>query len=360
MKSDWPLLIQVLRRERSLQTLKNSEWDLLIRQGRRCQLLGKLYYLAEAEQVLEGLPVSVFRHLESARIHAEKQYRDFLWEVTKLKKAFGDTQCPLLFLKGGGYAVAKLPPYRGRLFSDIDLLVPFEAIAAIEKRLMIHGWLAEAQSDYDQQYYRRWMHEIPPLKHVKRGSVVDLHHNILPRTASACPDAVLLLDDAVVVEADPEVKVLSPLDRVVHSATHLFYEGELDHGLRDLLDLHDLIAQLDADARLALVERAKQLGLQKPVYYALHYLQLILNMSGLDAAKREMVADGFSQRGIGFIDALFLRALMPDHPSCDDFWTPLSRWLLYVRAHWLRMPWYLLIPHLMRKAWKRLSDSEQH
>jgi hypothetical protein len=46
-------------------------------------------------------------------------------------------------------------------------------------------------------------------------------------------------------------------------------------------------------------------------------------------------------------------ALRPNHPSCDGPWTPLARWLLYVRAHWLRMPLRLLLPHLLRKAWER-------
>ena len=57
-----------------------------------------------------------------------------------------------------------------------------------------------------------------------------------------------------------------------------------------------------------------------------------------------------------FFDALFLRALMPDHPSCDGPLTGLARWLLYARAHYLRMPLPLLLPHLIRKAFYRPSE----
>lgn len=360
MKSKWPLLVQVFRYECSLASLKLYEWDVLIRQARRSKLLGKLYYLAEEQRALNALPIAVFRHLESERVYAEKQFRDFLWEAGKLKKAFAGTGQRLIFLKGGAYAIAQLPPHRGRLFSDIDLLVPVNVIDGIERRLMVHGWLGEKLDAYDQQYYRRWMHEIPPMRHIKRGSVIDLHHNILPRTASVCPDAHLLLEAAVKSEVDPEVMVLSPSDRVIHSATHLFYDGELEHGFRDLLDLYELLSVMDADARLALVDRAKQLGLQKPVYYALRYLQLILNMSELQLPMQKMVDSGFCVRGIKFMDALFCRALLPDHASCNDRWTSLARWLLYVRSHWLRMPWYLLLPHLVRKALLRFSGRQQH
>jgi len=33
--------------------------------------------------------------------------------------------------------------------------------------------------------------------------------------------------------------------------------------------------------------------------------------------------------------------------------TGFARWLLYVRSHALRMPLYLAVPHLIRKAWMR-------
>lgn len=361
MRSDLPLLLQILRQERTLAELQDDDWDLLIRQAKRCKLVAKLYYLAEDEQLLKSLATPVLRHLESARVHADKQYRDFLWEAGKLESAFADSGQPLIFLKGAAYAFAQLKPYKGRLFSDIDLLVSFDALATIERRLMLYGWLLDKQEDYNQQYYRRWMHELPPLRHVKRGSVVDLHHNILPRTAKGCPNAKLLLDAAVgVVDEYPNIKVLSPLDRVIHSATHLFYEGELEHGLRDLLDLQGLIAELDADARLLLVERALQLGLQQPVYYALHYLQRILKTDGLNEALLKFKSMGYVPSYMGFMDVLFLKALMPDHVSFADRWTGLARWCLFVRSHWLKMPWYLLLPHLSRKAWMRLTGKEQH
>lgn len=361
MKSSWPLLIRVLRNEQTFEALNLAEWDLLLRQARRCQLLGHLYYRVEAADLISKTPAGPLRHLQSAKVQTAKQHRDFLWEVGKLKQAFSGTGCALLLLKGGAYAIAELTPYKGRLFSDIDLLAPFEAINDIERCLMIHGWLPETKDDYDQQYYRRWMHEIPPLRHVKRGSVIDLHHNILPRTAVACPDASLLLDSAVELIGEWEgIKVLLPLDRIIHSATHLFYEGELEHGLRDLVDLEGLISELSLPDRLQLVDRAIKLGLQTPVYYAVHYLQLILNTVGLDETLQKLITLDCQPKHTRLMDVLFLRALMPDHASCNDRWTGLARWCLYVRSHWLKMPWYLLLPHLSRKAWMRLTGKEQH
>ena len=361
MRPNWPLLVLLLRKERRLAELSQAEWDLLIRQAKRSQLAAKIYYLAESEDLLTSLSQGVLRHLQSAKVQADKQQRDFLWEINRLKNAFSRAVCGAILLKGAAYAAGEFPPFKGRLFSDIDILVPFDCIAAIEQQLLIHGWVSEQQDAYDQKYYRQWMHEIPPLTHIKRGSTIDLHHNILPRTATACPDADLLIMSAVALAGEnSDLLVLSPLDRVIHSATHLFYEGELEHGLRDLLDLDALISALDKQQRLLLVERAVQLGLQKPVYYALHYLQLILNTQGLEDALRKIDDTWPVIKNLWLMDALFLRALMPDHLSCDDKWTPIARWMLYIRSHYLRMPLHLLVPHLARKAWIRLLGKDQH
>ena len=50
------------------------------------------------------------------------------------------------------------------------------------------------------------------------------------------------------------------------------------------------------------------------------------------------------------MDQLFERALVADHPLCVDHFTGPAMWLLYIRSHYLRMPFHLLIPHLLHKA----------
>ena len=52
---------------------------------------------------------------------------------------------------------------------------------------------------------------------------------------------------------------------------------------------------------------------------------------------------------LSLMDQLFLRALRPPHASTSDQFTPIARFLLYVRGHWLRMPPWLLTQHLTRK-----------
>lgn len=303
------------------------------------------------------------RHLESGWVESTKQSRDLHWEIRKLQAAFREMGIPLLLLKGSGYAISGVLASQGRIFSDIDILVPKNDIETAEKALMFHGWFATEKDAYNQKYYRQWMHEIPPLRHVKRGSVVDLHHNILPLTAKASPDAGKLLADAHYVNDYPGVKVLSCYDMVIHSATHLFYDGELEHGLRDISDLDLLFREFSTQDGFwrCLISRADELKLQRPVFYGLRYANRLMNTPVPEDVLRAFEITGLTGKWLTrLMDALFLRALLPDHQSCADRWTGMARWLLYVRSHWLRMKWYLLLPHLLRKSYRRMLGKDAH
>ncbi|MDT1852626.1 nucleotidyltransferase family protein, partial [Acinetobacter baumannii] len=104
---------------------------------------------------------------------------------------------PLILLKGSAYAMAGLDAGRGRLFSDVDILVPKPRLDEVEAALMLHGWASTHLDPYDQRYYREWMHEIPPKVHVRRGISIDVHHAIMPETAADRPDPDLLRAAAI-------------------------------------------------------------------------------------------------------------------------------------------------------------------
>ncbi|RXL80730.1 hypothetical protein EO238_31730, partial [Citrobacter sp. AAK_AS5] len=81
----------------------------------------------------------------------------------------------IVVLKGAAYAMARLPVADGRIFGDVDILVPHETLADVESALMLAGWASIHRDPYDQRYYRMWMHEIPPMRHLHRGTVIDVH-----------------------------------------------------------------------------------------------------------------------------------------------------------------------------------------
>lgn len=260
---------------------------------------------------------------------------------------------PVILLKGAAYVMAKLPSAKGRLFSDIDIIVPKDSLNAVEAALMLHGWAATHHDAYDQRYYRTWMHELPPMQHIKRMTVIDVHHAILPETAALHPDSAKLLAAAQLLDGYDDLKVFAPIDMVLHSAVHLFYNDQLDQGLRDLVDIDSLLRHFNSlqDFWPNLAKRAWELELSRPLFYALRYAILFLKtpvpLEMIETAQQMGRPNLFT---LIFIDQLFERALMPAHKSCSDWLTGAARQMLYVRATWLRMPSLLLARHLFHKA----------
>ena len=339
-------LIRALRAPARAPAWTLAQWDLLLRQARSADLLPRLAWLLRAAGTWQELPEVARFHLESAEVLADKQHLALAWELEEIARALAELPGPVVLLKGAAYFALGLPPHHGRLFGDIDLLVPRAQLPAAEAALMLAGWLGEHHSAYDERYYRQWMHEIPPMRHVKRLTVIDLHHAILPVTARIKTDPATLFTCARAVPGST-LMALSPSDMVLHSATHLFHESEYHHGTRDLVDLDALLRHFGAEPGFwdALATRAETLNLTRPLFYALRYCASLF----ATPVPPRMHARGRPALP-GVMDGLFFRGLAPQHASCADAFSAPSGLALFTRGHWLRMPLHLLLPHLLYKA----------
>ncbi|MEZ5549148.1 MAG: nucleotidyltransferase family protein, partial [Pseudomonadales bacterium] len=320
----------------------------------------RLHVLIEQNNLTDSLPSAPLNHSLSAFLASEKQRATTLWEVTKIIKALEPISAPVILLKGAAYIASGLDLAKGRLLSDIDLLVSKKQIKEAEQAFASHGWISSKTDSYDQRYYREWMHEIPPLQHLVRKGFLDVHHTILPPTAKYKPDPNKIIDAKR--EISPGVFTLCSEDILIHSTTHLFHEGEFDHGLRDLNDIKELLCYFEQNESGfwdRLVPRAKELGLLKPLYYGLHYSKQILQAQVPDNVMRSAHCGAPGVLMGRLMDWLFLRALRPNHPSCNMPGSSLARLLLYIRSHYLRMPMHLLFPHLIRKAWKKRFEKKE-
>ncbi|GAB2860793.1 nucleotidyltransferase family protein [Pseudoduganella ginsengisoli] len=347
-----PLAVMAFRDPRCLAGLSAPEWHLLLRQLIACNLNARLYYMLEQRGELALVPPPVREHLEWVRVIAERHTQAALWEVRQIRMALAGIGVPLILLKGAAYTIARLPSAPGRLYSDIDILVDEAQLPDVESELMLSGWASTHHDAYDQRYYREWMHELPPMVHVHRQTAIDVHHAILPRTAPVHPDPARLRAGAVPVPDMEGVYVLAPEDMVLHSATHLFFDGDLDHGLRDLVDLDALLRHFASRPGFwaGLAERARLLQLTRPLFYALRYTSSLLGTPLPPEAVEAGEAGRPNSLLLALMDGLFHRALMPMHTSCNDRWSGTARFLIYLRGNWLRMPPLLLARHLFHKA----------
>ncbi len=343
-------LLDVVTHHRDPTSLDLPQWDSLLVEARNAWILASLGFRFEKLGWLERLPADVLSQIQTECAIAVENQRSLRWEVNRIQRALAELDVPVILLKGAAYIFAGLPPAPGRVATDVDILVPKERLADVEHALMEGGWETMKLDAYDQRYYRTWMHELPPLCHRDRDVVVDVHHNILPKTGRLHPDPRELVKSSTSVDGE-RLRVLAPDDMVLHSAAHLFQDGELNGGLRDLLDLDSLFRHFGADESFwgGLLSRAQSMDLERPLFYALRYCEQWLGTPVPDTStlKRPRAP------ALAIMDALTRRAVMPDGWEPHSLRTQLARWLLYVRSHWLRMPPVLLTRHLLRKAWAR-------
>ena len=347
------LLYAAVRSPSAASTFSENDWDLLLRVARNEGLLARIAIQLSQDPALNHVPPEAQDQMKAARAIAADHARMIRWEVDRIQHALAPLQIPVLLLKGAAYLLSNLPLASGRLVSDVDILVPQDSLQQAETALLAAGWKHLKLDSYDQQYYRRWMHELPPLRHQSRGTIVDVHHRILPPTSrlNLKPDQ---LCSASITLTDSGLRVLSREDMLLHCAIHLFHDGDLDHGLRDLVDLHDMFNDFGQEPGYwdKLVKRARGLGVGRPLFYSMRYSAKLLGtkIPPEVCMAIELSAPVWPIKKI--MDILVCRALRPDHPDNPTVGMALARWLLYVRSHYLRMPLKLLIPHLLRKSFK--------
>lgn len=324
------LLVRALRDPAITGALDAKGWTALIGAARGEQLLGTLAVR------LDGLPMpgAVARILGDARASAEQGRIAALWEAEMARRALAPLDIPVVLLKGTAFVASGLAAGRGRHIGDLDILVPRDRLDETEAALLAADWEWVKPDPYDDAYYRRWMHELPPLIHRERDRMIDVHHTILPLTARVRPDAAALI--AARVEIGGGLSMLSREDVIVHAVAHLFADGELAGGLRNLWDIHCLLDEFDApDFVEGLRARAALHGLARETDRALRLRAALYGAGGR----------------LTVIDRLFARRMLG-----RDGWgrqgRKVTEFAFYLRGHWLRMPPTMLARHLWTK-WRK-------
>ena len=333
--------------------LDEPGWDGLLRRARASGLHARL---AAAQAATPGLPDVVRRHFLSAtRIAA---YRRKLMEAELFQlAALCDTGFPVVVLKGAAYALQQRRMATGRFVSDVDLLVPAAHLRTMEQGLRAAGWRSEALSPYDERYYRDWSHETPPLRFPGHSLELDLHHAITPVTGSLAFDPAPLFARCEPIAGTP-FHALAAEDQVLHACVHCFHDGDLALRVREVVDIDGLLRELAVQAGFwdRLLARAAELGLQRPLWYGLHFTRAWLDCPVPGAILAALPAPAAPVRRI--MDALVALAMLPadlDGPPSPG--VRLARTAMLARYHRLRMPAHLLLPHLARKTLLRLRAS---
>lgn len=355
-----PLLIQVLKSPACIKKFNDLQWDTLTCQARSSGLLGRLFHLFSQADLLNDIPSYVIWHYEAANQITDRLKKNALREVDELNKALNKQNINATFLKGAAYQVSGASCNYGRFMSDIDILVDKAHLNKAQGLLLRFGWLSAPMDDYDQHYYRQWMHEIPPLRHFERETTLDVHHNILPLTNKNVPLASQLKTRIVNHEWCGEVNVLIPTDTVIHSAVHLFTESEFHHALRDLSDLHLLITEYsvsNATFTEQLITRANELGLSRYIWLALTFTKQVFDTEFDTKLIDKLSYKAPSKLHSAILSFSYSNVFLPNHGSCRTWKVDVAEELLFWRSHLIKMPLRILVPHLIKKSYKRIKDN---
>lgn len=333
-----------MRSPQSVAHLCDADWNEIVELGRKSQLLGQLAARLHDAKVMDGVPASVRRHLELARLTTQRRSESAQWEIATLRRAIRPS-IPLVLLKGCAYLACADDNAAGRFFSDIDILVWRENLSEVESDLVSVGWKPSRVNDYDQGYYRNWMHEVPPMEHVRRHTVLDLHHAINPPVSRFYINPDRLFER--MIEVQPGVYVLAAIDRVIHCALHLLQEGEPKKLLRDLYDLHRLLGQ----------HHGSDDGMQK-LRHRGHELGVAASLETAVGAAQTLFAEVPKQK----IRTAWLHACI-ELAACEANGRPtwrgeLAGIVVLAHSHWMKMPLRLLLPHLVRKSVMRMKSKE--
>ncbi len=353
-------MLEIVREPESIRGWDLPPWDVVLKLARANRLLPRLACILDERGLIRHAPERVRPHIEGGLAIAAEHARVTRWEVACLRRVLSPLKERIVLLKGAAYLMAGLPPARGRLHADVDILVPESVLSIVESALLSAGWGYVEMDPYDHWYFRNWLHELPPLRHAERGTVLDVHYAILPRTSRLNPDAAAFIESAEPLDGGIFC-IPSPEDMVLHGAAHMFQDGEIGGALRDLIDIDDLLRHFGARPAFwhRLAARARRLKLMRPLFYGLRYAQSMLRTPVPAAAMREAACGAPLAPVVRLMDGLVNRALILAGTESRRALNPVALLAVSDRAHWSRMPLHLFVRHVFKKASRICRRSEK-
>lgn len=335
------------------QSISLLDWEYLIRIARDASVLPRMAYALDTDG--DSLPEYARTHLISAKYHAKLLAQQVQFEATEFKRILTKFHHEdVYYLKGAAYTLSGCDAGIGRVFSDIDMLVSKENLREIEARLSVYAWFSQPKDDYDDMYYRQWAHEIPPLKHSGRGTILDLHHNLVPIISGKAPEITDFTEGARSLACG--ARVLAPEAMILHSAVHLFYQEEYHHGFRDLSDLHLLFSEFGTQQTFwdALFILAQKTGFGLELALALRYTTSLFDTPVPSTVLQKSQVWLPSRPKLVVYDWVYKRVLQPHHKLCDVPGLTLANMMALVRGHWIKMPVHILLMHTAAKGYRNV------
>jgi hypothetical protein len=348
MKKQLYAHIEALVFKNEIPDIPHQQWQCIINLLREVNLLASCYFSFKRAHKLALLPHFALKHFTAASVYSTRQAIQVTYESQLLVQILAKVDITPVFLKGASYTLRDSINASGRVYSDIDVLVNKEQISLAEKTLSKHGWHTKTVNEYDDKYYRQWSHEIPPMFNIHRGTVLDLHHNILLPISGRHVDVKILTQNLLTFNEN--YAVLSPEATVIHSVVHLIINEDVANGYRDILDIVRFIEENASDEFWhKLVNLSQSLGFHNELYIA---LTIANKYSSIPIPANVILSFAQQQKSFRLnmlVNHIYYWALQPHSPTIQTKQHKMAIIAVYILGHLKKMPLKVLLPHLTTK-----------
>jgi len=331
----------------------SKEWESLLRIMRGTDMLGSFYYFLQKHNLITSVPDFALMHLQSAKNHSDQQVQQVNRETDFLHELLQGIGIRPIFLKGAAYVLAACGNHNGRVMSDLDILVNKSELQKVESALISDGWSEKKLDDYDEQYYRKWIHELPPFINYERGVTLDVHHTIIPPISGiTIPEETLFSDSHITPSSKA---VFNDEMLVIHSIIHLFFNEEHEKSFRDIYDIQLLLESYEQKKCIShLYTKAQALGFNRELFYALTVTDSLFNSARIVHLQKKSKTFKVSGVQKWFVLRIIVPAVIPSHELLDRPWNRFARFVMFLRGHLLKMPIKVLLPHFFIKSYRAL------
>jgi len=343
MRQDW---IKIIIGEKPLPN-DMQERAALLQFADQQHVLGQMAVAWSGK--VEGKTLSV---MTNGFCRADFDHQMLKFEMNRVERALLGSGIKPVLLKGAAYVAGERQAGKGRRVSDIDILVREDDLAEVEKLLKNAEWEFDqaTSNEYDQRYYRQYMHELPPLRHMRRQTVVDVHHHLLPKTSRININIDPFFEESKIVKGEI-FNIFNELDMFIHSSVHTFVDGTFDTPVRSLIELQYLLSDVSVDLNDKLLSRIHEVRADMPTALAFWMLARVF-----DNERAKLLYDQCGYKTSSIARWAFVKRF--EEPGEAK----LAKLALYIRSHYLRMPLLQLLGHfavkLFRRAKHRVSPSK--
>ncbi|MCD9517578.1 nucleotidyltransferase family protein [Photobacterium phosphoreum] len=345
------LLIDVLNNPNRLLNIDDKLSYKIITEARHLSLLGQLKASCDRAHIEQDLPLHTQQQLQSGFHSYQKQQQQLLLEHQYLSKQLHGVINSWRYLRGSALQLLDNNMFAGRIKNNIDIYVPQQHVANVEKKLLNNGWRYKNIADYEETFYRRWAQQTTPLIHKQRRTELAIHFQLLPKTLSNKLNSAPLLHHHLSPSICEPATLLSPDAMVLHQAIMLFNQIDYHYGLRDIYNLYLQFVYFSQHPTFwhHLIQLHQQLGNDNSLYLAVSLCQRLFNLSVPETALayfRQHKLDRFSY---WLYRQHFINAFRHQFPLHHNIGYRDSVKSLRFRGRLKQMPIYCIVPHIIKR-----------